>query len=340
MIAAETGRLDGVLVVDKPQGPTSHDVVAVVRRLWHLRKVGHTGTLDPIATGVLPLVLGRATRLAQFLSSSSKAYRAVIRLGVATTTYDALGEPTAPDVWRGSPIAEALRADRGAGGRARRSPAQITAVEVETVLQAFRGTFAQTPPLHSAKHVDGTRAYVHARRLDAVTLPAVDVSTSALDLIELADDRLTLEIACGAGFYVRSLAHDLGVALGCGAHLDALRRTAAGAFTLARAVALSDIAREGPARVVPLRDLLPSIPAVTLDARGVERIRHGLPVSLPASESAGVPSVAPTEPERSPAAPGSGDASLRRLLDDSGELVALGRFEPGAGLLRPFLVLT
>src|SRR5437667_4675740 len=198
--------MDGLLIIDKPKGPTSHDVVARVRRAIGERRVGHTGTLDPAASGVLPLVIGRATRLARFLSAGDKCYEAVIRLGFSTDTGDATGTPlsTAP-----------------------RGPMPSRA-DIDSALDAFRGTFMQQPPAYSAKKVDGTRSYRLARRSKRQSprvsarpaLPAaVQVATRATDIVSVEDGTLTLRVSCSAGFYVRSLAHDLGERLGTGGHL-------------------------------------------------------------------------------------------------------------------------
>ena len=203
--------MDGLLVIDKPSGPTSHEVVARVRRALGERRIGHTGTLDPAATGVLPLVLGRATRLARFLSASDKSYEAVVRLGVATDTYDGAGTPAGPSYQGALPSREAI----------------------DRALDAFRGTFLQQPPAYSAKKIDGRRSYSLARAAarsagdgiersstGAGALPTpVSVTTHSIVLVSVEGDRVTLNVSCSAGFYVRALAHDLGVRLGIGAHL-------------------------------------------------------------------------------------------------------------------------
>jgi tRNA pseudouridine55 synthase len=206
--------MDGLLVVDKPAGPTSHDVVARMRRVLDERRIGHTGTLDPAATGVLALVLGRATRLAQFLTDSSKSYEAVVRLGVATDTGDAQGRAIGPVGGRPVPSRDAI----------------------EEALQGFRGTFLQQPPAFSAKRIGGKRSHDLARAGVASVLPApVSVTVHRLDIVGADGDCVTLNLECSAGFYVRALAADLGERLGVGAHLVALRRTRAGDCTLQRA---------------------------------------------------------------------------------------------------------
>src|SRR6186713_3416625 len=219
---------DGVIVVDKPAGPTSHDVVAVMRRAI-LRaprsggqagkpKVGHTGTLDPLASGVLPLVIGKATRLAQFLSSAEKEYEAVIELGVATTTLDRGGDVVARDRVR--------------------AISELTPAMIEEAVAAFRGTYLQQPPVYSAKKIDGDRAYDLARRNAPVRLQAVQVTAASLDILEWRGAMLRVRLVCSAGYYVRSLADALGERLGTGGHLAGLVRTRSGDFTLKDAVGL------------------------------------------------------------------------------------------------------
>ncbi|MCA1561053.1 MAG: tRNA pseudouridine(55) synthase TruB [Acidobacteria bacterium] len=220
--------MNGVLVIDKPAGPTSHDVVARVRRATAIRRVGHTGTLDPLATGVLPLVLGRATRLARLLSEADKAYDAVVRLGTATDSYDAQGQAIATS-------RDAVPID----------PASIARGTIEAALDTFRGTYLQAPPPFSAKKIGGVRAYALARRREPVQPAAVTVSVHRLDLLGVEGTRVELRVVCSAGFYVRSLAHGLGAVLGCGAHLEALRRTRSGEFGLDAAVPLDAIEQAG-----------------------------------------------------------------------------------------------
>ena len=234
--------MDGLLLVDKPAGPTSHEVVACVRRALGERRIGHTGTLDPAATGLLPLVLGRATRLARFLSGHDKSYDAVVRFGVATDTYDGEGTSAGPVHSGPRPAREA----------------------VDRALDAFRGTFLQTPPAYSAKKIEGTRSYRLARRAKRErersvrscpsrlppALPArpapVSVTARAIDIRDFDGDTVSLRVECSAGFYVRSLAHDLGAALGIGAHLTALRRTHSGRLSVDDAIGLDvDPARPG-----------------------------------------------------------------------------------------------
>src|SRR5262245_53064296 len=251
---------DGVLVVDKTEGPTSHDVVTLARRALGVSRIGHTGTLDPMATGVLPLVIGRATRLAQFLTASDKTYETTIAFGRTTDSYDASGTIV-------------TTSDR-----------RPTRDELDRAIARFRGTFAQTPPVYSAKNIEGERSYDLARkgRIKADTRPkAVAVTVKRLDVLAFDGDTARLEMEVTAGFYVRSLAHDIGDVLECGALLTALRRTRSGEFGLDRAVPLADIVqapRESLAgRMVPFRELLPELPAVTLrSASQVERLKNGV----------------------------------------------------------------
>jgi len=304
--------VDGVLVIDKPAGMTSHDVVARVRRLLGITRVGHTGTLDPMATGVLPLVVGRATRLARYLSASDKAYDATIRLGFATTTYDAQGQALGDGRW-------ALGEEQGRRGRLQPALyAPPSADAVRAALAAFVGTHPQRPPAFSAKKVGGVPAYKRARREQPVDLPPVEVTLHSVDDVEVEGDLVRLRLVCSAGYYVRSLAHDLGEALGCGAHLAALRRTRSGEFTLDQAVMLEDRrpasgdrrpgtmlgtepspgakADDGSAEcpvpsaecrqaVIPLSCLLPWAPRVTLTEEGETRVGHGR--SIEASHTTG-----------------------------------------------------
>ncbi len=311
--------MHGVLVIDKPSGPTSHDVVARVRRALGEKRIGHTGTLDPLATGVLALVVGRATRLAQFLTGDEKEYLATVRLGLATPTYDAEG--LGPD-FRLKPDATGPREEPG-GADFRLKP---DAAVIECALAQFRGTCLQTPPPYSAKKVAGVRAYRHARNQQAVELTPVPVTVRALECVRYAGERLELHVACSSGFYVRTLAHDLGQRLGCGAHLEALRRTRSGQFRLDQALPLDRVESDpasGAARLVPMEDLLPGFPAAVLNEAGVRRVSHGNTVAAGHLArnltNAGIPSKV-------------------RLFDPTGTLVALADLQPG-GVLHPVVVL-
>jgi tRNA pseudouridine55 synthase len=311
--------MDGLLVIDKPAGPTSHDVVACLRRVLGEPRIGHTGTLDPAASGVLPLVLGRATRLARFLSASDKSYEAVIRVGVATDTYDGEGAPVGTAHDRTRPSREAI----------------------EAALGAFRGSFLQQPPAYSAKKVAGRRSYKMARARarggseGAIALPEpVRVVVHRLDLVDLDADSVTLRVDCSAGFYVRALAHDLGQRLGSGAHLAALRRTRSGDFTLADALSFEAAERDAAlarAAVVPLAQMLPRWSSVVLTDEGARRVAHGRDVR-PDDAMAGA---LPDGQAMVPAAP----QQVVRLLDQHGELIGIAELGKSPGLLHPSIVL-
>ena len=310
--------MHGVLIVDKPAGPTSHDVVARVRRALGISRIGHTGTLDPLATGVLALVVGRATRLAQFLSTDEKAYVAGVRLGWATATYDA-----------------EERTVRGERGELIVQPPQHPApdvgeADVREALTAFVGSYPQLPPPFSAKKIGGTPAYLLARLQKDVALKPAAVTVKALELVAWQEGLAMLHIVCSSGFYVRSLAHDLGRRLGCGAHLESLRRTRAGDFTAAQATPLDVIQAEGVdalARLLPLPSLLSKLPQVVVNERGAKRAAHGNALATEDLFEGGETALAAT------AGPGP-----IRVLDAYGALLAIGERGRG-GVLQPLVVL-
>jgi tRNA pseudouridine55 synthase len=249
--------MEGVIVVDKPEGFTSHDVVNRMRRFANTRRVGHLGTLDPMATGVLPLVLGRATRLAQFFSSGEKTYDARIQFGWATDTYDREGVPSTEPV-----------------------EPRFTREELEAALAGFRGQFLQTPPPFSAKKVAGTPAYRLARKGTPVDLQPVQVNVFELDLLEFDGATARIRLRCSAGTYLRGIAHDVGRKLGCGAFLTALRRTASGEFAEAQAFTLETLdglARAGNLQqaLIPAALVLPEFPNASVDTVTAGQIRQG-----------------------------------------------------------------
>jgi tRNA pseudouridine55 synthase len=249
--------LDGALIIDKPQGRTSHDVVDAARRILGFRQIGHLGTLDPLATGVLVLLLGRATRLAQFYAGRRKRYTSTFRFGFATDTYDADGTPLGTDT---APVLERT--------------------EIERMAAARVGLFPQMPPPYSAKKIHGRPAHELARKKEPVELKAVDIEVYDFRVNEVAGALAKFSIECATGAYIRSLAHDMGAALGCGAHLTEIVRTAVGEFTLDQAVKLQDLQRaaaEGDlARyILPLERLLPELPSVTVLPLLEQRVRHG-----------------------------------------------------------------
>ena len=305
--------MDGVLVVDKPAGLTSHDVVSRARRALAMRRIGYVGTLDPLATGVLPLVVGRATRLAPLLSVGPKVYDGVIRLGMETDTYDATGTV------------------RTSGSGDEELPPEVSAAAVEAALPSFTGTFLQNPPPFSAKKIGGVRAYRLARRRTPVAPKAVEVTVHELEIVELAGDRLRCRVTCEPGFYMRALAHDLGRALGCGGCLESLRRERSGPFDIADAVA-GDALRPGfpelAGRVIPPARLLPDLPGAVLTDHGCRRAGHGAALT-PAD-------VVAKQGDWSPAAAASG--ARVRLVDRGGGLVGVAQVD-AEGVLHPMIVL-
>lgn len=255
--------MDGIIVVDKPEGWTSHDVVGKLRKLANTRRVGHLGTLDPMATGVLPLVIGRATRLAQFYVRNDKVYDATVRFGYSTDTYDREG--TAMSL----PCEPVLNRE-----------------VIEQRLDAFRGEFLLRPPAVSAKKIQGVPAYRFARKQIPVELKPVPVHVYELNLLEVEGSQARLWTHCSAGTYMRSIAHELGQSLGCGAHLAALRRMRTGDFSIeqSRSIAeLESLAAEGKLTdaLIPASALLPAFPAVVIDSITAGMVRQGrdFPVS-------------------------------------------------------------
>ena len=248
---------DGALVIDKPGGRTSHDVVEAVRRILGFRQVGHLGTLDPLATGVLVLLLGRATRFAQFYAGRRKRYECGFRFGFATDTYDADGAPLGPDT----------------------NP-HLSKEELERLAAGLTGKFPQTPPPFSAKKIQGRAAYELARQHKPVELKPVEIEVFEFRLVDVEGPRARFAVECATGTYIRSLAHDMGLQLGCGAHLAEIVRTAVGEFTLDRAIGLDDFARaaqSGQAAqwIVPLANLLTELPRVSVLPFVERRVRHG-----------------------------------------------------------------
>jgi tRNA pseudouridine55 synthase len=260
--------VNGLLVVDKPGGMTSHDVVSRLRRITGEKSIGHLGTLDPMATGVLPLLMGKYTRLAQYFSSAEKSYTGAIRFGFSTDTYDAEGAATGPDLWP-------------------EFAASLTLERVRVAAERFLGTSEQMPPAYSAKKIAGTPAYKLAREGKAVELKTATVSIASIAVIAINGPGAEFEMSISAGGYVRSVAHELGQDLGCGAHLSRLRRTRAGVFTLDDAHTLAELeplagnleALEG--RCLHPRSLLPEMPSVTGDAMALSRLRNGAQANLP-----------------------------------------------------------
>lgn len=290
--------MDGLLIIDKPVGPTSHDVVARIRRALGVRRIGHTGTLDPGASGVLALVVGRATRLAQFLTHDHKAYEARVQLGISTETDDAEGEPVGEQFQGAWPSVEAVQA----------------------ALEALQGTRLQRPPPYSAKKIGGRRSYAiaraHTRGAEGTESPQpkpVEVTLHQVTITGYENGVLAIRLTCSAGFYVRALARDLGERLATGAHLAGLRRTRSGGATLDHALSLATV-EAAPARarecLVPMADMLPDLPAIRLTDAGARRAQHG---SALASSDIAVA----TDPWL--------QAPAIKLLTPAGDLIGIGR---------------
>ena len=248
--------MDGIAIIDKAEGWTSHDVVAKFRGIAKTKRVGHLGTLDPMATGVLPLAVGVATRLVKFYARAEKLYEGGVRFGFATDTYDRTGAATSEAV-----------------------PVAITDAQLEAALSQFRGCILQMPPQYSAKKVGGIVAYKAARKGIEVDLQPVEVDIHDLTVLRFDGALADLRIRCSAGTYIRSIAHDLGGALGCGAHLDSLRRLASGEFTIERAKPLGEVS------LVPLSELLPQFPVFRADEPTAAFIRQGRNFLAPALEA-------------------------------------------------------
>jgi len=296
--------LDGILVVDKPRGRTSHDVVEAVRRLVGFRQIGHLGTLDPLATGVLVLALGRATRLARFYSGRRKRYECAVRFGFATDTYDADGEPLGPD-----------------------SAPALDAGQIQALAEEFVGPIQQTPPPFSAKKIHGRPAHELARKHKPVNLEPIEVNVYEFRLTGVEGPVARFVVECGAGTYIRSLAHDLGKRHGAGAHLAEITRTAVGEFTLDHAVPLEELAEDAKAgkiaaRVIPLENLLPDLPRATVLPIVEKRVRHGAKFNLPLAH------IQPGQVTRAQGAPAELDSNgwkpaRLRVFNQQGKLIAV-----------------
>jgi len=283
-----------VLIVDKPKGPTSHDIVSAVRRFLKVKRVGHTGTLDPMATGVLVICLGEATKLAGYLTADDKAYETTVRLGIATDTHDAEGEITSE------------------------RPVEVSEASVEAALATFRGQIAQVPPMYSALKKDGERLYKLAREGKVVEREPRTVQIHSLILTRFEPPELDLALVCGKGTYVRTIAHDLGELLGCGAHLSKLTRTRSGVFDLEKAVPFEEIRRardlESREAVLEKRmsmsEALSNWPAVHVNRLSASNLRQGRGLGLGDLATGGGGGLRPGQ--------------LARVIDENQALVALG----------------
>jgi tRNA pseudouridine55 synthase len=254
--------MNGLLVLDKPSGITSHDVVAIVRRATGEKSIGHLGTLDPMATGVLPLLLGKYTRLAQFFGQAEKHYTGQIRFGFATDSFDSDGTPTSDA-----------------------QPLSLSLEELQTLSKKFHGEIDQLPPIFSAKKINGVPAHKLARAGVEVAVKPARITIHNFELTSLEANTATFKMSVSAGGYVRSVAHELGQLAGCGAHLSSLRRTQAGAFTLELAITIDRLKSASVAELETLlphpRTLLPEMPSVTVDDQLAGRLRNGMQVNLP-----------------------------------------------------------
>ena len=290
--------VSGVIVIDKPIGMTSHDVVQIVRKGTNIRRAGHTGTLDPRASGVLVVLVGPAVRLSEYVSASDKRYQAVIQLGTTTDTYDGDGRVLAT------------------------TSVDISEKQFNDVLQSFVGQIEQVPPPYSSVKVKGRHAYDMARNGEEVDLEARTINVYNLDMLEWAPPEAVIDVYCSSGTYVRSLAHDLGEKLGCGAHLIGLRRTKSGRFTLRDAVPLRKL-REAFENdtwenyIIPAAEALSDWPAIELSAEQLDIVRHG---------------------RRIPAEIGAG--KMARAISEEGELIGLLELDPETQEWQPKKVFT
>ncbi|MGQ9897462.1 MAG: tRNA pseudouridine(55) synthase TruB [Acidobacteriota bacterium] len=317
--------LSGGLLVDKPPNVTSHDVVALVRRFIGIKRVGHTGTLDPFATGLLVLCVGPATRLSRFLTDTSKSYRAVLRFGFATDTQDLTGKPlTAP-----------------------RSTKDLTEDQLREVAQSFLGRQMQTPPMYSAKKVDGVALYQLARAGKVVVRAATPIEVFRFDFVPDAEGRILrtsehgapvveCDVTCSSGTYIRTLAHDIGERLGCGAHLVALRRTAVDGFTIEEVLTLEELQQcvitgNWTDKLLSPLDLLRGWPRVTLDTQQARQFTQGQSIAFSYDDIIG------GSPQQRPF-PVTPEIGLA-VTDETGQFLGVGRYDATAGRVRPQTVM-
>jgi len=296
--------VDGLLIIDKPAGPTSHDVVNRVRRILNTRKVGHTGTLDPFATGVLVLVIGKATRLAQFLDKDDKEYDAMIRFGFQTDTGDRTGSRIAECEM---PNEEIVR--------------QLAGVSWRQTLSKFSGEIEQLPPMYSAKKVEGKKLYESARKGIDVDRKPVKVTIHELEVLSSGDTSMSIRVACSAGTYIRTLAEDIGRVVGVGAHLEELRRTRAGRFSISQSLTLDKLENaDDPSKLLlPMDEVVAHLPRFTLANDRIEKTMNGLATRVEREDLK------------------TGDAV--RMLDGNGGIVAIGTYQSKESSIKPKIVL-
>jgi tRNA pseudouridine55 synthase len=305
--------MNGILIIDKPVGLTSHDVVSRLRRILKTKSIGHTGTLDPFATGVLVMLIGKATRLARFLDKDEKEYQAVVRFGFETDTGDCTGSPK-------SHVS---------------SPKSLTIGELETVLPEFRGSVLQTPPMYSAKKVEGKKLYELARNGIEIERKPVSVNVSKLEITDKAFEKgendlghetwdLGLRVSCSAGTYIRTLAEDMGKRVGVGAHLAELRRIRAGKFDLSKAVTIEELEEivvkgEQSNISIPMNEAISHLPSVVLSNEELEKTKNGMKYVYENSSL--------------------GDEQPIRMNDHNGELAAIGFYKRAEKYVQPKVVL-
>lgn len=292
--------MDGILIIDKPAGITSHDVVSRVRRILKTRRVGHTGTLDPFATGVMVVLVGKATRLAQFLDKDEKEYLATLRFGFETDTGDATGQFK-------SQISNLK---------------SVSTADVEGVLQAFTGEIMQVPPMYSAKKIAGKKLYEHARKGETIGREPIEVTVSQLEVTRPVEgDNMDLRAVCSAGTYIRTLAEDIGRAVGVGAHLSELRRTRAGRFDLSQSLTLDELAEmdKPAARLRPLDEAVSHLTALELSEERVARTKDGLATQVAGLDLA--------------------EGQAVRMVSGTSELIAIGVYDASENSVRPKVVL-
>lgn len=296
--------MHGIIVIDKPAGITSHDVVSRVRRALRTKRVGHTGTLDPFATGVMVVLVGHATRLARFVDKDEKQYEAVVQFGSETDTGDRTGSPTAES---GLPDAELER--------------RVADTEWETHLAKFRGEIMQTPPMYSAKKIDGQRLYELARRGKEIERKPVRVHVAELKCLAIANSEMRISVTCSAGTYIRTLAKGIGRSVGLGAHLTALRRTRSGAFTLDNAVALADLELHSDpgSLLLPAVNAVRGLPEVSLSAERIVKTKNGLASRVEC---------------------GLADGTWVRISHPDGRLIAIGTYSSDEKTVQPKVVLS
>ena len=301
--------MDGLLIIDKPAGLTSHDVVARVRRILKTKRVGHTGTLDPFATGVMVILVGQATRLAQFLDKDEKEYEALMRFGFETDTGDRTGVRSAECGVRNEELAELL-----------------AKVSWDQILSPFRGEIEQVPPMYSAKKVDGKKLYELARKGVEIERKPILITIRELDVLNVEELRtphsaLRIRVSCSAGTYIRTLAEDIGRAVGVGAHLGELRRTRAGRFDISRAVTLSDLekAADPTSNLVPMTEAVVHLPKVVLTDDRLDKTKNGLSTRFPDA--------------------GFADGESVRMVDAEARLIAIGVYRADEKTVQPKVVL-